>query len=101
MIRIKRRFCFVLFSFFVFGLFRAAPVHMEVPRLRVESELHLPACTTAHGNAGSLTVGARPGMEPETSWFLCQIHFRCPTRGTPREAFLFFFDVKGEKLAYV
>ena len=29
--------------------------HMEVPRLRVESELQLPAYTTPHGNAGSLT----------------------------------------------
>ena len=26
--------------------------------------------TTAHGNAGSLTHGARPGIEPATSWFL-------------------------------
>ena len=26
--------------------------------------------TTAHGNAGSLTHWARPGIEPETSWFL-------------------------------
>ena len=29
--------------------------HMEVRRLAVESELQLPASTTAHGNAGSLT----------------------------------------------
>ena len=28
---------------------------MEVPRPGVESELQLPAYTTAHGNAGSLT----------------------------------------------
>uniref|UniRef100_A0A4X1UAF3 Uncharacterized protein n=1 Tax=Sus scrofa TaxID=9823 RepID=A0A4X1UAF3_PIG len=26
--------------------------------------------TTAHGNTGSLTHRARPGIEPETSWFL-------------------------------
>ena len=26
--------------------------------------------TTAHGNAGSLTHWARPGIEPSTSWFL-------------------------------
>ena len=26
--------------------------------------------TTAHGNAGSLTHSARPGIEPATSWFL-------------------------------
>ena len=29
--------------------------HMEVPRIGVKSELQLPAYTTAHGNAGSLT----------------------------------------------
>ena len=28
---------------------------MEVPRLGVKLELQLPAYTTAHGNAGSLT----------------------------------------------
>ena len=43
---------------------------MEVPRLRVELELQLPAYTTAHGNAGSLTHGARPGIEPVSSWML-------------------------------
>ena len=26
--------------------------------------------TTAHGNAGSLTHRARPGIEPATSWLL-------------------------------
>ena len=26
--------------------------------------------TTGHGNAGSATHSARPGIEPETSWFL-------------------------------
>ena len=41
--------------------------HMEVPRLRVESELQLPACTTAHSNAGSLTHWVRPGIESESS----------------------------------
>ena len=30
-----------------FFLFTAAPAHMEVPRLGVESELQLPAYTTA------------------------------------------------------
>ena len=60
---------------------------MEVPRLGVELELQLPAYTTAiatampdlshvrdyttaHGNARSLTHGARSGIEPTTSWFL-------------------------------
>ena len=58
------------FFFFFFGLFRAIPWHVEVPRLGVESELLLPAYatvtampdptvsatyTTAHSNPGSLT----------------------------------------------
>ena len=59
--------------------------HMEVPRLGVQSELQPPASTTAtatatrdlslsvaypaaHGYAGSLTHGARPGIEPASSW---------------------------------
>ena len=29
--------------------------------------------TTAHGNAESLTHGARPGIEPATSWFLVDL----------------------------
>ena len=56
---------------------------MEVPRLEVESELQLPAYTTAarnlsrtcghttaHGNAGSLTHWASPGIKPASSWIL-------------------------------
>ena len=53
--------------------------HMEVPRLGAEPELHLPqpqqcriqaasvTSNAAHGNAGSLTHGARPGIEPASS----------------------------------
>ena len=41
-------FCFLfLFVFLVFCPFRAHPQHMEVPRLGVESEVFLPAYTTA------------------------------------------------------
>ena len=39
---------------------------MEVPRLGVEWEP--PAYPTAHSNAGSLTHGERPGIEPAPSW---------------------------------
>ena len=43
--------CLSFFLFFVFvlffGLYRAVPQHMEVPRLGVESELQLLAYTTA------------------------------------------------------
>ena len=57
--------------------------HMEIPRGGVLWELQLLATATATatpdpsityatacGNAGSLTRRARPGIEPETSWFL-------------------------------
>ena len=58
-----------IFFFFSF-LLETLPRHMEVPRLGVKLELQVPAYTTAYGNTGSLTHWARPGMEPETSWFL-------------------------------
>ena len=35
------------FFFFFFWLFRATPLHTEIPRLEAESELQLPASTTA------------------------------------------------------
>ena len=34
--------------------------------------------TTAHGNARSLTHWVRPGIEPETSWFLVRFVFTVP-----------------------
>ena len=73
---------------FFFSFLRPHPRRMEVPGLGIEqiqSELQLPACatatatgdriqatsgsyTTACGNPGSLTHGARPGIEPASSW---------------------------------
>ena len=44
--------------------------------------------TTAHGNAGSLTHWARPGIEPAVSWFLVGFVNHCATTGTPTIAFL-------------
>ena len=64
------------------------PLHMEVSSLVVESELQLLAYTTdtstpdlshvchlhqAHGNTRSLTLWARPGIEPASSQKLCQV----------------------------
>ena len=61
----------------------------------LKSELQLPAYTTvtatsypccfcdlptAHGNAGSLTHWARPGIEPTTSWFLVGFVSAVPQR---------------------
>ena len=71
---------------------------MEVPRLRVELELQLPAYTiatatrdlswsstytTAQGNAGSLIHWARPGIEPASSWMLVRFVFAEPQRELP------------------
>ena len=36
--------------------------------------------TTTHGNTGSLTHWAKPGMEPETSWFLVGFVSAVPER---------------------
>ena len=58
------------FLFFFFCFLGPHLRHMEVPRLEVESELQLPAYATAHGNAGSLTHWARPGIELTPSWIL-------------------------------
>ena len=66
------------------------PAHMEVPRLGVKSELQLPAYTTAHGNAESLTHWARPGIEPTSSWVL--VGFVTAERQWERPRFIFFYD---------
>ena len=47
--------------------------------IRAESETY----TTAHGNAGSLTRWARPGIKPETSSFLVGFVNHWATTGTP------------------
>ena len=40
--------------------------------------------TTAHGNAGSLTHWARPGIEPATSWFPVGFISAAPRRELPK-----------------
>ena len=80
------------------------PWHMEVLRLRVQSELSLPAYTTAtatrriwatsatytkaHGKAGSLTHWSRPGIEPVSSWML----FRFVSTELQQELHTFHLD---------
>ena len=46
--------------------------------------------TIAHGNAGSLTHWARPGLEPETAWFLVGFVNHWATMGTPRVMYLHY-----------
>ena len=43
--------------------------------------------TTAHGNAGSLTHGAKPGIEPTSSWIL--VGFVSPEPGQEPNILLF------------
>ena len=72
----------VYFFFFFFSFLGRHPWHMEVPRSGAEPELQPPASatatatriratsatyTTAHGNARSLTHGARSGIKPASS----------------------------------
>ena len=44
--------------------------------------------TTAHGNMGFLTPGARPGIEPMSSWILIGFVNHWTTTGTPLSFFL-------------
>ena len=88
---------FFFFSFFFFFLLYHL-WHMEVPGLGIESELQLLAYATATatqdlshvytvskpqlaGNAGSLTHGMRPGIEPASWRTLCWVpNLLRPTR---------------------
>ena len=72
----------MIYFFFFFGLFTAAPVAhgssqargqirataagLHHSRIQAESATY----TIAHNNAGSLTHWVRPGMEPASSWIL-------------------------------
>ena len=66
---------------------------MEVPRLGVKSEVQLLTYTTAHGNARSLTHGARPGIKPEISWFLVGFVSAVPQRELRVVVFVFFLQL--------
>ena len=87
---------------FFFGLWSFLGLHLqhvEVPRLGVESELAgLPhkiqaasaTHTTAHGNAGSLTRWARPGIRPTSSQTLVRFINHRAMRGTPDTSWINF-----------
>ena len=79
---------FFVFFFFFFAFLGPHLRHMEVPRLGVESELQPSTYTTAHGNAGSLTQRARPGIEPLSSWMLLGFVNLRATTGTAAISFL-------------
>ena len=71
------------------------PWHMEVPKLGVELELQLPASTTAHNNAESLTHWARPRIEPSSSWILVRFVTAEPRQELPRSCLLKWLPAKG------
>ena len=91
------------FFFFLFVFSKAAPRHMEVPRLGSTlscSRQPTPEAqqrqiwalsathTTAHSNAGSSTHWARPGIDPTNAWFLVGFVNHCTPTGTPMLPFL-------------
>ena len=82
------------FFFFFFFVFRAVPAaygsSTERGQIRaVAASLHHSHSNarsthmTAHGNAGSLTQWARPGIRPASSWILVEFVNRSSTKGTP------------------
>ena len=91
-------------AFFFFFFLGPHLRHMKFPRLGVQLELQLLALhhshsnirselclqpnTTTHGNAGSLTQWARPGIEPATSWFLVRFISTAPWQELLEKLFL-------------
>ena len=76
-------FFLVCFLLFVFAFLGPHPQHMEIRRLGVEWELQMLAYTPAtpvldlshicdlhHSSWQSWILSERPGIKPETSWFL-------------------------------
>ena len=56
--------------FFFFFLFRAIPVAYGTSQARDRIGAAAAGLHLSYGNAGSLTHGARPGIEPASSWIL-------------------------------
>ena len=71
---------FLVLFFYLFAFSRAAPTAFGGSQARgliraVAAGLH-----HSHSNAGSLTHGAKPGIEPATSWFLVGFVSTAPPR---------------------
>ena len=84
--------CFVLFCLFVISLGRSRGIwrfpgwgsnrscsHWPTPESQ-QCRIRATSVTTFHSKAGSLTHGARPGIEPTTSWFLVRYVCAAPPR---------------------
>ena len=64
--------------FLPFCLFRAAPVAYGGSQARGPVGAAAAGLHHSHSNAGSLTHGARLGIEPATSWFLVRFVSTAP-----------------------
>ena len=84
--------------FLVFCVFKAAPEAYGGSQARGWMVLQLPAYTTAHGNAGSLTYRVRPGIEPATSRFLVGFVSTAPGQELPKNWFPFLFKCLWQQL---
>ena len=67
-------------GFFVFCLFRAAPMAYGGSQARGRITATAASLQHSHSNARSLTHWAKPGIEPETSWFLVRFVSAAPQR---------------------
>ena len=61
---------FVRYIYIVFCLFRAAPTAYGGSQARSQIGAVVAGLCHSHSNARSLIHGARPGIEPESSWIL-------------------------------
>ena len=84
-------FIYVFYVFLSFVFLGPHPWHMEVPRLGSNWSA---TYSTAHGNAGSLTYWARPGIETASSWILVRFVSIC---AEPQHELLFFFFFPNKK----
>ena len=101
---------FFFLSFFFFNFFLGPHLwHMEVPKLGVElnqsyscwptpqpqqlgSRAASVTCTTAHGNARSLTHWWRPGIKLASLWILVGFINRWVMKGITRASFLNLYN---------
>ena len=72
-----------LLSFFSFFFFRAAPMACGSSQSGGQSRAAAAGLYHSHGNTGSLTYWARPGIKPKSSWILAGFLNHWATTRTP------------------
>ena len=78
-------------NFFVFCLFKATPAAYGSSQARGRIRAIAASLHHSHSNARSLTHGARPGIEPSSSWILVDFISAEPQWELPPLLFFFFF----------